>query len=120
MKIQISDAMKNALHARCGQKYTVQERGEIEIYVSLSNYLVSPRVILRYLPHNSCELIVLEHQKANSITVVLKAAFHRTTIFSTSDRLLSDVLLLSKVREIWTFPLIPMYERPNLRGRERP
>ena len=34
MKIQISDAMKNALHARCGQKYVVQERGEIDIYVS--------------------------------------------------------------------------------------
>ena len=35
MKIQISDVMKSALHARCGQRYIVQERGEIDIYVSL-------------------------------------------------------------------------------------
>ena len=40
MKIQISDAMKNALHARCGQKYTVQERGEIEIFVSSSDMCI--------------------------------------------------------------------------------
>ena len=35
MKIQISDVMKSALHARCGERYIVQERGEIDIYVSL-------------------------------------------------------------------------------------
>ena len=35
MKIQISDVMKSALHARCGEKYIVQERGEVDIYVSL-------------------------------------------------------------------------------------
>ena len=35
MKIQISDVMKSALHARCGERYIVQERGEIDTYVSL-------------------------------------------------------------------------------------
>ena len=35
MKIQISDVMKSALHARCGERYIIKERGEIDIYVSL-------------------------------------------------------------------------------------
>ena len=52
--------------------------------------------------------------------MVCNAFQSHTIIFSTSDRLLSDVLLVSKVREIWTFSLISMYERPNLWGRERP
>ena len=39
MKIQISDVMKSALHARCGERYLVQERGEIDIYVSLLKVL---------------------------------------------------------------------------------
>ena len=38
MKIQISDVMKSALHARCGERYIVQERGEIDIYVSLGEF----------------------------------------------------------------------------------
>ena len=36
MKIQISDVMKSALRARCGERYIVQERGEIDIYVRLA------------------------------------------------------------------------------------
>ena len=40
MKIQISDTMKSALRARCGQMYTVKERGEIDIYVSLFSFLI--------------------------------------------------------------------------------
>ena len=35
MKIQISDVMKSALHARCGERYIIEEKGEIDIYVSL-------------------------------------------------------------------------------------
>ena len=35
MKIHISDVMKSALHARCGERYIIEERGEIDIYVSV-------------------------------------------------------------------------------------
>ena len=41
MKIQISDVTKSALHARCGERYIIEERGEIDIYVRLFDVLVT-------------------------------------------------------------------------------
>ena len=41
MKIQISDVMKSALHARCGERYIIEERGEIDIYVRLFRIAIS-------------------------------------------------------------------------------
>ena len=58
--------------------------------------------------------LVATTAKLNS-TVSVNGA--KVKIFSTSDRFLSDVLLLSKVRD---FTVFYMFERPNLGGRGRP
>ena len=63
--------------------------------------------------HQISEYIYMKERKVQLNKYDVCAVPWQAYFFSTSDRLLSDVLLLSKVREFEHFQCISVYERPN-------